>query len=218
MLQTLPVNDPGSLYRIGTGDDCCIEGGPQDHWGMFSYAFYQQIEKNTPEFEQLTAFQAGGMVLSVRRAEADRLAKPLHGEYVSGNYFSTFGVGASAGRTLVPSDDQDGAAPAAVMSYRTWQQQYGSDPGVVGSVFIMDGRPITIVGIGPRGFFGETLRSDPPDLWVPLHQEPVLVARQFPAPPKLFCVAAGDRPGEAWRRAGAGWAAVDGAAPPLAGH
>jgi hypothetical protein len=47
MLQTLPVNDPGSLYRIGTGDDCCIEGGPQDHWGMFSYAFYQQIEKNT---------------------------------------------------------------------------------------------------------------------------------------------------------------------------
>jgi len=49
-------------------------------------------------------------------------------------------------------------------------------PLVVGSVFIMDGRPITIVGIGPRGFFGETLRSDPPDLWVPLHQEPVLVA------------------------------------------
>jgi hypothetical protein len=146
-----------------------------DHWGMFSYAFYQQIEKNAPEFEQLTAFQAGGMVLSVRRAEADRLAKPLRGEYVSGNYFSTFGVGASAGRTLAPSDDQDGAAPAAVMSYRTWQQQYGSDPGVVGSVFIMDGRPITIVGIGPRGFFGETLRSDPPDLWVPLHQEPVLV-------------------------------------------
>ena len=176
MLQTLPVNDPGSLYRIGTGDDCCIEGGPQDHWGMFSYAFYQQIETDTPEFEQLTAFQAGGMVLSVRRAEADRLAKPLRGEYVSGNYFSTLGAGASAGRTLVPSDDEDGAAPAAVMSYRTWQQQYGSDPGVVGSVFIMDGRPITIVGIGPRGFFGETLRSDPPDLWVPLHQEPVLVA------------------------------------------
>jgi hypothetical protein len=41
---------PGNLYRIGTGEDCCIEGGPQHHWGMFSYAFYQQIEKNTPEF------------------------------------------------------------------------------------------------------------------------------------------------------------------------
>jgi predicted permease len=175
MLQSLPVNDPGSLYRIGTGGDCCIEGGPQEHWGMFSYAFYQQMSKNTPEFEQVTAFQAGGMVLSVRRSEADRLAKPLRGEYVSGNYFPTFGVGASTGRTLSLADDEDGAAPAGVMSYRTWQQQYGSDPGVVGSTFIADGHPVTIVGIGPRGFFGETLRSDPPDLWLPLHQEPVLV-------------------------------------------
>ena len=174
MLQTLPVGNPSSLYRIGSGADCCIEGGPQEHWGMFSYAFYQQLQKNTPEFQQLAAFQAGGMVLSVRRSEAERLAKPLRGEYVSGNYFFTLGIGPALGRTLTPSDDEDGAAPAAMMSYRTWQQQYGSDPKVVGTVFIIDGRPITIVGIGPRGFFGETLRSDPPDLWVPLHQEPLL--------------------------------------------
>src|SRR6185312_9175397 len=57
------------------------------------------------------------------------------------------------------------------MSYRTWQQQYGSDPRLVGSTLILDGHPFTIVGIGPRGFFGETRRANPPDVWIPLHQE-----------------------------------------------
>ena len=59
-----------------------------------------------------------------------------------------------------------------MLSYRTWQQQYGSDPKVVGSSFILDGHPFIIIGITPPGFFGETLRSDPPDLWLPILQEP----------------------------------------------
>ena len=37
MLRSLPVSDPAPLYRIGEGDDCCVEGGPQDRWGMFSF-------------------------------------------------------------------------------------------------------------------------------------------------------------------------------------
>ena len=171
MFERLPVKDPGSLVRIGDGQDCCVEGSTQDNWGMFSYRFYQQMQQNTPEFEQLAAFEAGGMVVSARRSEADRVSKPLGGEYVSGNYFSTLGIGASAGRTLEPGDDTASSAPVAVMSYRTWQQQYGSDPRLVGSTLILDGHPFTIVGIGPRGFFGETRRANPPDVWIPLHQE-----------------------------------------------
>ncbi len=173
MLKSLPVVDPNSLYRIGDGMDCCVEGGPQDNWSMFSYSFYQVMQKNTPEFEQLAAFQAGGGGVSVRRGEADRTSKPLRSEFVSGNYFSTFGVGAFAGRTLTGTDDQPSSAPAAMLSYRAWQQEYGSDPSVVGSTFILDGHPFTIVGISPPGFFGETLRSDPPELWLPLNQEPL---------------------------------------------
>jgi predicted permease len=175
MLKSLPVVDPASLYRIGDGNDCCIEGGPQnDGWGMFSYQLYQRFQASAPEFEQLTAFQAGGMQLSVRRGETDRETKPLRGEYVTGNYFTTFGLQAFAGRTLLPSDDQPSAAPAAVLSYRAWQQEYGSDPKVIGSSFILDNHPFTIVGISPPGFYGETLRGDPPQLWIPLQQEPVL--------------------------------------------
>ncbi|MGC2301318.1 MAG: ABC transporter permease, partial [Acidobacteriaceae bacterium] len=174
MLKSLPVVDPTSLYRIGDGQDCCIEGSTQDNWGFFSYDFYRRMQQNTPEFSSLAAFQAGGYQIPVRRGETDRIAKPLRVEMVSGNYFSTFGLGAFAGRTISPPDDQPNSPPVAMLSYRTWQQQYGSDPGVVGSTFIVSDHPVTIIGITPPGFFGETLRSDPPDLWLPINQEPVL--------------------------------------------
>ena len=173
MLKSLPVVDPSRLYRIGDGNDCCVEGSAQDNWGMFSYPFYELMKKNTPEFEELAAFEAGSRTLSTRRSESDRIAKPLRVEFISGNYFSTFGLGAFAGRTIQVADDQASAAPVAMLTYRTWQQQYGSDPKIVGSTFILDGHPFTIIGITPPGFFGETLRSDPPELWVPILQEPV---------------------------------------------
>ena len=171
MLKSLPVVDPASLYRIGAGNDCCVEGSPQDDWGMFSYKFYLRMKESTPEFAELAAFQAGEWDYSARRGDTDREGKPLRGEYVSGNYFSTLGVGAFVGRPILPFDDQPSAAPVAVLSYRAWQQQYGSDPRVVGSTFYLDSHPVTIVGIAPPGFFGETLRSDPPDVFVPLQQE-----------------------------------------------
>src|SRR5271163_1514386 len=173
MLKSLPVVDPSSLYRIGDGQDCCVEGSPQENWGMFSYPFYLRMKESAPEFAELAAFQAGGSAFSARRGESDHSAKPLGGEFVSGNYFSTLGIGAFAGRTIVPADDQLSAAPVAVLSYRAWQQEYGSDPKMVGSSFILDGHPVTIVGIAPPGFFGETLRSDPPEVWVPMNQEPL---------------------------------------------
>ena len=177
MLKSLPVVDPSSLYRIGAGTDCCVQGGPQDDWGLYSYPFYLRLKTEAPEFEQLAAFQASGDQFSVRRGQSDNLAKPLRGEFVTGNYFSTFGIQAFAGRTIAPSDDQVSAPPVAVLSYRAWQQQYNSDPSIVGSTFIVSGHPFTITGIAPPGFFGETLRSNPPELWMPLQQEPLVNAQ-----------------------------------------
>jgi predicted permease len=174
MLKSLPVVEPSSLYRIGDGNDCCDEGGPQDNWGMYSYPLYLRLKAATPEFEQLAAFQSGGAQFSVRRGQSDHIAKPLRGEFVTGNYFATFGILPYAGRTITQSDDQASAPPVAVLSYRAWQQQYGSDPSVVGSTFIVEGHPFTIAGIAPPGFFGETLRSNPPELWLPLQQEPLV--------------------------------------------
>src|SRR4051812_44171182 len=104
MLRSLPVADPARLYRVGDGTDCCVEGGPQDRWGMFSYPLFERLKAETPEFEQVAAFQAGGAHLSARREGVDKAPRPLRGEYVTGNYFSTLGVGAFGGRVLVDSD------------------------------------------------------------------------------------------------------------------
>lgn len=174
MLRSLPVTNTALLYRIGDGNDCCVEGGPQDQWGMFSYPLYERLKAEAPEFEEVTAFQAGGGSLSVRREGTTDSAKPLRSEYVTGNYFSTLGVKAFGGRVLTPDDDKPSAQPVVVMSHQAWQANYGSDPSVVGSTFVVDGHPFTVVGVTPPGFFGETLRSDPPDMWIPVHQEPMI--------------------------------------------
>jgi predicted permease len=104
------------------------------------------------------------------------LAKPQRGEYVTGNYFSTFGIRPYVGRTILPSDDHAGAAPVAVLSYQTWQTDYAGDPTVVGSTFYVQARPVTVVGVAAPGFFGDRVDSDPPAMWMPLSAEPVIDA------------------------------------------
>src|SRR5438045_1829536 len=100
MLRSLPVTDPSRLYRVGDGNDCCVEGGPQDRWGMFSYPLFQRLKASAPEFEELAAFQAGGPRMSVRREGHPEPARPLRTEYVTGNYFSTLGITAFGGRVF----------------------------------------------------------------------------------------------------------------------
>ena len=174
MLKSLPVGDPARLYRIGDGDDCCVEGGPQGRWGMVSYPLFERLKAETPEFESVTAFQAGGQRASVRRQGADSAPRPLRSLYVTGNYFQTLGVNAFAGRLFSAQDDTPAAAPVVVLAYHAWQRQYAGDPAIVGATLVVEGQAFTVAGVAPPGFFGETLRPDPPDLWVPLHQEPLI--------------------------------------------
>ena len=174
MLRSLPVTDPASLYRIGDGDSCCVQGSPQARWGMFSFALYERLKSQVPEFAEVAAFQASPFArLSVRRQGVETAARPLRSEYVTGNYFSTLGLAAFAGRVLTPGDDRKGAPPVAVLSHRVWQNTYGGDPSVIGSAYMVEGHPFTVIGIAPPGFFGETLRGDPPDIWIPVQQEPL---------------------------------------------
>ena len=174
MLKSLPVTDPARLYRIGDSSECCVEGWEDDDWSLFSYQLYQRLAAAAPEFEETIAFQAITSMHGIRSQTRDHEARPLRTEFVSGSYFHVFGVGALMGRVILPSDDQPSAPPVAVMSYRTWQQSYGSDPSLIGTTFFMDGQPITLIGVAPPGFFGETLRSHPPDFWLPVQQEPLL--------------------------------------------
>jgi hypothetical protein len=95
MFKSLPVENPSRLYRIGSTPECCHEGwehNPENDWSLFSYALFDRLKAAAPEFEQLTAFQASHEHMSVRRANSEHTAQPLLGEFVSGNYFSTFGL------------------------------------------------------------------------------------------------------------------------------
>jgi len=176
LLKSLPVANPAQLYRVGKTSHCCMYGGYSqgDEFSIFSYDLYRHLRDHTEGFEQMAAFQAGQDDLGVRRAGDSRPAERDFGEFVSGNYFSMFGLGAYAGRALSPSDDRPGAPPGAMMSYRLWSQKYGLDPSVAGSVFYLNGKPVTVVGIAPPGFFGDTLRTTPPDFFLPTALEPLI--------------------------------------------
>ena len=175
LMKSLPVADPKSLYRIGDKDDCCVNGGflnDDGDFDLFSYDLYLHLRDSAPEFEQLAAMQSGGNTMSVRRGSEP--AKALRTQYVSGNFFTTFGIGPYAGRILSQSDDTQGAPPTAVMSYQAWQSEFGGDPSIIGATLYLQTQPVTIVGISPPGFFGDRIRSSPPQLWIPVNIEPLI--------------------------------------------
>jgi macrolide transport system ATP-binding/permease protein len=173
--RSLPVADPSRLYRAGDQGTCCYTDRFESDNGdfdLFPYDLYLELQHASPEFEQLAALQAGGSSLAVRSGSAP--ARPLRSEFVSGNYFTTLGVGAYAGRPLAPSDDQPGAAPALVLSYPAWQTNFAGDPAIVGSTVYVQTHPFTVVGVAPPGFFGDRIIERPPDFWMPLSNEPTI--------------------------------------------
>ncbi len=178
LLKKLPVADPASLLRLGDNGDCCQGSGfRQDgDFAMFSTDTYEQLKKSTPEFEELAAMQAGFRARPViaRRDRTEAAARSVSGEFVSGNYFSTFGLQPRVGRLLMDADDRQGAPMTAVMSYEVWQRNYAGDPSVVGSTFWINTKPVTIVGIAPAGFYGDRLTVSPAEFYLPIETMPVL--------------------------------------------
>ena len=175
LLKSLPVANPAQLYRIGDTDNCCVNGGfvsSEGDFDIFSYDLYKHLMAAAPEFESLAAMQSGSNTMNVRRGSGT--AKPLVSEYISGNYFSTFGISPFAGRLMSASDDAPNAPPVAVLSYQSWQADYSSDPSIIGSTVTVQGAPVTIIGVSPPGFFGDRVSSGSPAIWLPLSAEPLI--------------------------------------------
>jgi putative ABC transport system permease protein len=98
-----------------------------------------------------------------------------NGDYVSGNFFQTFGVQPWIGRLMTDEDDREGAPPVAVMSYRIWQEKYAADPSVVGASYQINGHPFKVIGVAPPGFYGAKLAGwGMPDLWLPVTTVPLI--------------------------------------------
>jgi hypothetical protein len=116
MLRSLPVAKPQQLWRVGDAVQCCFSNGyaqgdgswlPLNDWSMFSWETYKLFRANTPAFEDLAAFEIGegNAQLAVRRAGSQAAVEPRNGEYVSGNFFETFGVSAWRGHLFADADD-----------------------------------------------------------------------------------------------------------------
>ena len=179
MLKSLPVTKPEELWKIGDKIRCCNWGGyiqgDDGAFSLFSWEAYKNFRAHTPEFIDLAALQAGNAPLGVRRAGSPAQANTRNGEYVSGNFFRTLGVQPWIGRVMTDADDQEGAPPVAVMSYRIWQEKYASDPTVIGASYQINGHPFTVVGVAAPGFYGAKLAGwGMPDFWLPLTTEPLI--------------------------------------------
>lgn len=109
LLKNLPVTNPKTLVRIGDQDQCCLHSTARDdgNYAIFSTHEYEEFKRNNPEFEELAAMQAGFEYRPIvaRRDGSQDLARSMVGEFVSGNYFHTFGLNPAVGRLLADSDD-----------------------------------------------------------------------------------------------------------------
>src|SRR6516162_2402398 len=121
LLKDLPVAKPENLVKLGDQNMCCVGFGYRDDgdYALFSTAVYEHLKKNAPEFEELAAMQGGFTYRPFvsRRGASHENARSVMGDFVSGNYFRTFGLKPEAGRLFTDADDTQGAPFTAVMSY-----------------------------------------------------------------------------------------------------
>lgn len=171
MLRNIPVQHPEQLYKLGKDNNCCVTSGPQQNWNLFSYDLYRDLRDRTPGVAGMAAVGAGATMVSVRPENSSSESQPLNLRFVSGNYFSLFGVQPFAGRLLTPADDLQGAPPVIVISYALWQAKFAGDPSLVGRTLLLTGKPATVVGITSRNFLGERNEADSAGLWTPLANE-----------------------------------------------
>jgi predicted permease len=189
LLRNLPVADPKMLVRLGNENDCCVNAGTRDsgNYSLFSTDAYEELKKSIPEFEELAAMQAGFgyRPVTVRRDGPSTQARSVMGEFVSGNYFRTFGLQPRAGRLLTDADGSKGAPMTAVMSYQTWQRDYAGDGSVIGGTFWVNTMPVTVVGIAPEGFYGDRMTSTPPDFYLPIESVTLLANVSYVHDPRV---------------------------------
>ncbi len=179
MLRSLPVKDPGHLMALewhargpmnidqysGFGD---CDTSQEKYFGCsFPVPVFRQLQQKKDVWSSLTAV-AGPADLDL---SGHGLARIAAADFVAGNYFSTMGVGAAAGRLLGPEDDEPSASAAAVLSYAYWQQEFGGQQSAIGKTILLNNVPFTIVGVAAKSFTHLT-PGKTQDLWISIAMMP----------------------------------------------
>jgi predicted permease len=147
LLRLLPVKDPQQLVLLwGRGPHYGSNNGRY----KLSYPMYEDFRDHNQVFSGMFCRWETSMSVS-----SDGRTERVDGELVSGTYFPVLGVGPALGRLFTAEDDKTpGGAPYAVLSYRYWLSRYAGSPGIIGKKLIVNGHPLTIIGVSQAGFDG----------------------------------------------------------------
>jgi predicted permease len=163
------TNDHVAVHHVH-GDYNLLPGGLAAST-VFSYPAYQQLQAGNRVLGDLIAFRETGV-----NAAIGENAEHVLAEMVSGNYYHVLGVQPQLGRAIGAADDTVASHPVAVISDAFWDREFGRSPAALGQSIKLNGLPVVIVGVNPRGFTGakSTIPSETPDVMVPLALQPVL--------------------------------------------
>jgi predicted permease len=172
----LPVHQPERLFTL-RAQGTPMPGGGIGRAFQVSYPDFLTVRDRLPQFAQVAA--GGGRLdrYNITASGPDGGLDPQQAwiEMVSGNYFSTLGVGASRGRVLTPDDDRAaGASPVAVISHAYWRRRFASASDVVGRTLAWNDATFVIVGVGAEGFTGLTT-GFATDIWLPQTMQPLAI-------------------------------------------
>ena len=171
ILQLLPVRDPEQLVLLTARGQ---HYGSNTGSNAISYPMYQDFRDKNEVFQGM--FCRFGNQFSLTYEGRTEL---VSGELVSGNYFPVLGVGAALGRVFTAQDDLfQGGHPIAVLSYSYWKTRFAADPSVIGRKIVLNGYPLTIVGVSRRGFDGVEPGYSP-QLRVPMMMKQQLTDRFY---------------------------------------
>jgi macrolide transport system ATP-binding/permease protein len=155
LIKPLPYKNPGRLVAV-------FESIPLFHHSNLSYLDYLDWKKMNKSFVSLEVYQHTGMMLTT--AEGGKAAR---GALVSDGFFRALGVTPILGRDFYPGEDLPAAPRTLLLSFRTWQDQYGGKAEVLGRTVVVNGEAHVIVGVLPGGF--HFAPAEPADYWVSLH-------------------------------------------------
>ena len=167
-----------SLPMVHNPQEMVILSDPESEGGFHGNTTGDRDWLTYDEFEQMRDRVGSFSAVMASQSYLDRWpvrfeggeGEEVQGRLVSGGYFHFLGVGPALGRVFTAGDDRTDS-PHAVISYNYWQRRFGGRPDVLGKTFTLRNAVLTIIGVAPRGFIGETAGQQP-DLWIPLRMQP----------------------------------------------
>jgi len=169
LLRPLPVARPGEVFTVGSRSS--VEAFNASSL-VSSYRDYADIRDRTKSFDGLAAFS---YLSAAFAGDPNATAKLKMGMMVSANLFPLMGVEPTIGRGFRADEHQVPGRDAVVVLGRTlWEQDFGSDAGVLGRTVRINGVPFTVIGVAPESFTGmnQVVRSD---FFVPLMMSPRVI-------------------------------------------